>query len=98
MHIPVTAGYQPLRRLTFRFPSRALYGVRVVETAAGAGLRKIAEATLLPAGAAVPPDHLLAGGRERSGGVGAGTGGGGRPLAAVPDRLMRKSVAGIMGI
>jgi hypothetical protein len=55
MYIPRGADYQPLWRFTFRFPSQPVYGIRVVQTAAGTDFWRIAELSVSHAGAELQP-------------------------------------------
>jgi hypothetical protein len=54
LYLATNAGYQTQWRFTFSFPPRPLYGIRVVQTAAGSDIWKIAELTVNHEGAESP--------------------------------------------
>ena len=54
LQLPLTNEYRPMLRLTFRFSARPLYGIRVVQTAAGTDIWKISELRLMHLGIELP--------------------------------------------
>lgn len=54
MYLPLGTDYRPMWRFSFRFPEQPLYGIRVVQTAAGTDFWKIAELSLARNGVEVP--------------------------------------------
>jgi hypothetical protein len=54
LQLPLTTDYLPMRRVTFRFNARPLYGIRVVQTAAGTDIWKISELRLSHLGIELP--------------------------------------------
>jgi hypothetical protein len=54
LQLPLTTGYRPMLRLTFHFHARPLYGIRVVQTAAGTDIWKISELRLMHSGIELP--------------------------------------------
>jgi hypothetical protein len=54
LQLPLTTDYLPMRRLTFQFKAKPLYGIRVVQTAAGTDVWKISEVRLMNLGIELP--------------------------------------------
>jgi hypothetical protein len=54
LELPLTNEYCPMRRSIFRFAARPLYGMRLVQTAAGTDIWRISELKLMRSGVELP--------------------------------------------